>query len=219
MNPHETTEMMPPLPPDSSFERTETLCGKFRKPGNEDHRDEEDLFIDCWDGKQEQFDALQQMDPWARNAPKSVPDVKSCLSVNFPVGSVCQKLGVHSQQLPTTPLQNEMSSKGEGQPDEILEEAAPNSNSNDEEWWPDEVELNAVTIDNISIDSEPVETDGRRGRYREITVDSGAGEAVVNPDDWPDVDVKGSVKRTRYVGPGGEKTVNLGELTVKVRTK
>ena len=76
----ETTEMMPPLPPDSWFKRTEMFCGKFRKPCNEDHQDEEDPFLDCRDGKQEQFDALQQMDPWARNAPKSVPDVKGCLS-------------------------------------------------------------------------------------------------------------------------------------------
>ena len=96
---NETTEMMPPLPPGSWFKRTETLCGKFRKPCNEDHRDKEDPFLDCWDGKQEQFDALQQMDPWARNAPKSVPDVKGCLSVHFPACSVCQKLGVY-QRLP-----------------------------------------------------------------------------------------------------------------------
>ena len=52
----ETTELMPPLPLDSRFNRTETLCGKFRKPGNEDHRDEEDPFLDCWNGEQEQFD-------------------------------------------------------------------------------------------------------------------------------------------------------------------
>ena len=32
---YETTEMMPPLPPDSWFKRTEMLCGKFRKPCNE----------------------------------------------------------------------------------------------------------------------------------------------------------------------------------------
>ena len=32
--------------------------------------------FDCWYGKQEQSDALQQIDPWARNAPKSEPDVK-----------------------------------------------------------------------------------------------------------------------------------------------
>ena len=53
----ETTEMMSPLPPDSWFMRTETFCGKFRKPCNEDHQDEEYPFLDCWDGKQEHFDA------------------------------------------------------------------------------------------------------------------------------------------------------------------
>ena len=73
---NETTEMMPSLPPGSWFERTETFCVKFRNPCNEDHQDEEDPFFDCWVGKQEQFDALQQMDLWVRNAPKSQPDVK-----------------------------------------------------------------------------------------------------------------------------------------------
>ena len=53
---------------------------------------------------------------------------------------------------------------------------APSDHSNDGGWWPDEVDLNTVTIGNMSIDSEPVETDGRRGRYREITVDSGGEE-------------------------------------------
>ena len=47
-------------------------------------------------------------------------------------------------------------------------------NSNDREWRPDEVDLNAVTIGNMSIDSKIVETGGERGRYRAITVDSGA---------------------------------------------
>ena len=56
----ETTEMMPPLPLDSWFQRTETFVGKFRKPCNEDHRDEEDPCLDCWDGEQEQFDVLQK---------------------------------------------------------------------------------------------------------------------------------------------------------------
>ena len=91
---NETTELMPPLPPDSWLKRTETFCGKFREPCNEDHQDAEDSFLDCWVGKQEKFDALQQMGPWARDAAKSEPDVKGCLSVNFPACSVCQKLGV-----------------------------------------------------------------------------------------------------------------------------
>ena len=76
----------------------------------------------------------------------------------------------------------------------------------DEEWWPDEVDLNTVTIGNMYIDNQPVETDGKRGRYREITVDSGAGESVVNPDEGPTVDLKpsnGAVKGQRYVVPGG----------------
>ena len=170
----------------------------FQKPCNEDHRDEEYPFLDCWDGKQEQFDALQQMDPWARNAPKSVPDVKGCLSVNFPACSVCQKLEVH-QRLPIKAQQYDISSEGE-------------DNSNDGEWWLDEVELNAVTIGNMSIDNKPVATEDERGGYREITVDSCAGESVVNQNDCPNVDLKpskGSVKGQRYVGPGGEKIDNL----------
>ena len=85
----------------------------------------------------------------------------------------------------------------------------------------DKVDLNAVTIGNMSIDSNPVARDGERGRYRKIIVDSCAGESVVNPDDWPNIDLKpskASVKGQRYVVPGGEKIDNLGELTVKVRT-
>ena len=57
---------------------------KLRKPCNEDHQDKEYPLVDCWDGKQEQFDALQHTDPWARNAPKSEPDAKGCFSVKFP---------------------------------------------------------------------------------------------------------------------------------------
>ena len=132
------------LQPGSWFKRTETSCGKFRKPCNEDHQDEEDPFFDCWDGKQEQFDALQQMDPWTRNASKFVPDLKGCLSVNFPACSVCQKLGVY--QRPMKAPQYDMSSEGE---DRLSD------NSNDAEWEPDEVDFNAVTIGNMSIDRKP----------------------------------------------------------------
>ena len=75
-----------------------------------------------------------------------------------------------------------------------------------------EVDLNAVTNGNMSIDSKLVATGVERGRYREITVDSSAGESVVSPDDWPNIGFKpskGSVKKQRYVGPGGEKIDNL----------
>ena len=198
---NETTEMMPPLPP----------SGKFRKPCNKDHRDEEHPFFECQDEMREQIGILQQMDPWMRNAPKSLPLVKGCSSVNFTACSVCQKLGLY-QRLPfKTP-----------QYDIFSEEERSSNDSNDEEWCPDEVDLNTVTIDNTTIDSESRGTDEKRGRYREITVDSGAGESVVNPDDWPSVDLKpskGSVKGQRYVGPGGERIDNLGELTVKVHTE
>ena len=46
-------------------------CGKFQKPRNGDCRDEESPFFDRWDS-----DVLQHEDPWARNAPKSLPNVK-----------------------------------------------------------------------------------------------------------------------------------------------
>ena len=146
MNPHETTEMMPPLPSLILVSRGQR--GFARSFGNLAMRITETKRI---------YSLIVGMG----NKNSSTLCNKGCLSVNFPVCSVCQKLGVYSQQAPITAPQYDISSKGEGQPDEILEEAAPNSNSNDEEWWPDEVELNAVTIDNISIDSEPVETDGR----------------------------------------------------------
>ena len=44
-----------------------------------------------------------------QNAPKSVPDVKGCFSVNFPAYSVCQKLGVY-QRLPRKAPQCDISS-------------------------------------------------------------------------------------------------------------
>ena len=49
----------------------------------------------------------------------------------------------------------------------------------DEEWWSDEGGPEYISRSaTMSVDSKPVETDGKRGRYREITVDSGAGESV-----------------------------------------
>ena len=147
---NETKEMMPPLPPGSGFKRTETFCAKFRKPCYEERQDEEEPFFDCWDGKQEQSDALQQVDPWARNAPKSEPGVKGCLSVNFPACSVCQKLGVY-ERLPLKAPQYDIFSER----DDRLSD-----NSNDGERGLDEVDLNAVTIGNMYIDSKLVAIDG-----------------------------------------------------------
>ena len=99
-------------------------------------------------------------------------------------------------------LQYDIPSERECRLDEVPIEIAPR-----EEWLLDDAELNTVTLSNMSIDSKLIETDGKRGRYREITVDYGAGESVMNPDEWPNVDLrpsKSSVKGQRYVGPGGE---------------
>ena len=107
------------------------------------------------------------------------------------------------QRLPLEAPQYDISSEGEDR---------PSDNSNDGEWWPDEVDLNAVATGNMSIDSKLVATDGEPGRCREIAFDSGAGESVMNLDVWPNANLKpsqGSVKRQRYVGPGGENIDNL----------
>ena len=87
------------------------------------------------------------------------------------------------QRLSIEAPQYDVSSEGEDRPSD-------NSNG---DLWPDEVDPNAVTIGIMSIDSKSVATDGERGRYREI---SSAGEAVVNPDDWPNVDLKPSCNDT-----------------------
>ena len=83
--------------------------------------------------------------------------------------SVCQKLGVFDQLLPNTAHQHDIFGEGECQLDEVPGEVAPC-----EEWLLDEVELNTLTIRNMSIDGKLVEPDGKRGRHREITVDSSA---------------------------------------------
>ena len=167
----------------------------------------------------EQSDTLQQTDLWAQNEPKSVSIAKGCLSVNLSMCSVCQKVGVYKQHLPHTAPQYDIPSEGDCRPDEVPIELAPC-----DECLLDEVELNTVTISSMSTNSKPVETDGKRGRHREITADSGAAKSIVSPVKWPIVDQKpsmGSVKGQRYVGPGGEKNEKWGEeaLTVKVRTK
>ena len=81
----EATRIIPPPPLASWFKNTETSkhnemhCRNFRKPCDGNRRDEESPFFDCWDWKHEQSGVLQQVDLWARNAPKSVPSVISCL--------------------------------------------------------------------------------------------------------------------------------------------
>ena len=56
----------------------------------------------------------------------------------------------------------------------VKEKNRPSGNSRDGEWWPDYLDLNAVSIGNTSIYSKPVATDGERGRHPEIAVGSGA---------------------------------------------
>ena len=171
--------------------------------------------FDCWDWKHEQSDVSRQVERWTRNAPKFVLCVKRCLSMNFPVCCACQKLVIKAHPY-------DIFSEEAGRHDDVPVVGAPSDNSNLGEWWPDEVDLDTVTIGNMSIDSKPVETNGKRGRHREITIDCGAGEPVVNPIEWPNVDLKpskGSVKEQRHVCLGGKKNDKLRELTVKVRTE
>ena len=56
--------------------------------------------------------------------------------MNFLVCSVCQELEVY-QRLPIEAPQYDISCEGEDR---------PSDNFNDGEWWPDEVDLTAVTI-------------------------------------------------------------------------
>ena len=134
MNPQKKPQKLcHPLPPASWFKKTKTSkhtevhCGRFRKHCNGDRRDEESPFFDCWDWKDEQPDVLQQVDPWARNAPESVPSVKSGLSVNFLACSVCQKLGVYEH----LPIKAHTSSEGEDRPDKVPAEFGSSDYSND----------------------------------------------------------------------------------------
>ena len=84
----EATGVMLPLPPASWFTKTETskhtemYCMKFRKPCN-------------GIGNMSSLIFLQHVDPGARHASKSVPNVKKLSLSECPVCSVCQKLGVY----------------------------------------------------------------------------------------------------------------------------
>ena len=132
--------------------------------------------------------------------------------MNCLVCHVCQKLGAHDQFVPiaaSLPLNCDIHSGKECQLDTAQIEVATCEGRST-----DEVELNAVTISNVSIDRKSVETDGKRGRYRDITVDSGASESVVSLVNWPNVDLKpskGLSERQRHVDPGGEKTDSFWE--------
>ena len=70
--------------------------GKFLKHCN----GEESSLFGCWDWRQGQSDILQQTDLWAPNVPKSMSSAKDCLSVNFPIRCVSQKLNENSQNCP-----------------------------------------------------------------------------------------------------------------------
>ena len=72
-------------------------AGSFEKQcnGNDCRDGEESSFFDCWYWRHKQSDILQHADPWAPNEPKSRSSAKVCLSVNFTICSVCQKLGVY----------------------------------------------------------------------------------------------------------------------------
>ena len=58
--------------------------------------------------------------------------------------------------------------------------------------------------------------------FKEITVDSGAGESVADPEDFPGHLVSaspGSLMGQKFVGPGGEKIPNQGQFTPKMVTE
>ena len=74
---------MPPLPLALWFKKTKT--SKHSEPWQRLPRRRRVFFFVCWDWRHEQSDVLQQADPWAQNAPKSVSSAKGCFSVNFPV--------------------------------------------------------------------------------------------------------------------------------------
>ena len=164
----EFTGTMPSLPPDSWFKETrtsshaETRCGEVSKTlqwqGPLRRRRVLSLLVGIGAMSSLTF-CMQHGDLLAQNATKSVSSAKGSLSVNFPICCVCQILGVYSQHLPITALQYDIPSEGECRPDEVPIEVAPC-----EEWLPEEVELNTVTISNMSIDSKRVETDGKRGQ-------------------------------------------------------
>ena len=129
--------------------------GKKQCNGNDCRDGEESSFFDCWYWRHKQSDILQHADPWVPNEPKSRSSAKVCLSVNFSICSVCQKLGVYKPRFANEQLPPHYDIPGEGEcrHDEVPIEIAPC-----EVWLLDEVELKTVTFSNMSIDSKLVET-------------------------------------------------------------
>ena len=71
-------------------------------------------------------------------------------------------------------------------------------------------ELNACELDTVHVPE---------GEMIEITVDSGAGEAVCNATHFPGcplVDSPGSLAGQKYLGPSGEEIPNQGQLSISM---
>ena len=117
----------------------------------------------------EQIDILQQMDPWMRKCTEVFAPRERLL-----VGELHRLFCVSEAGFCTNachPRHHSTISSAKKKNDRVTTSMMKNG-------APDEVDLNTVTIDNMTIDSESRGTDEKRGRYREITVDSGAGESV-----------------------------------------
>ena len=77
------------------------------------------------------------------------------------------------------------------------------------------IELNTIELNDFAANDGDVEM------FDEVTVDSGAGNSVINPKLLPGDKVKpsaGSRRGQHYVGPGGERIPNLGEFQVQLET-
>ena len=77
-----------------------------------------------------------------------------------------------------------------------------------------------IDLNNVeSLGSICARAEGLR-EMREITVDSGAGEPVINPEHLPGTDVNPSSRPgKRYVGPGEEIIPNLSEMNAGILTE
>ena len=72
----------------------------------------------------------------------------------------------------------------------------------------------ASDVDACAVDV--TEPPGRRLTF-DITIDSGAGSSAINPEDVPEYQLEpseGQAKGQHFIGAGGEKMPNLGQMTV-----